>query len=122
MVREHNDRAPRVLELLRMNGGNSSGQGIGCVSWDGTVHPDQFWRRVALGNVRETPFSRIWSDDTNDMLARLRRRKDHLRGRCVTCRWLEVCNGNLRARAEAVTGDPWACDPACYLTDEEIRA
>ena len=25
-----------------------------------------------------------------------------------------------RVRAEAVTGDPWAPDPACYLTDEEI--
>ena len=28
--------------------------------------------------------------------------------------------GNFRARAEAVTGDIWSPDPACYLTDEEI--
>ncbi len=120
MLREHNRRAEPVLELLRMNGGNSSGQGIGCVSWDGTVHPDQFWRHLDLGNVRTTPFSRIWTDEHPGRLTELRHRKDHLKGRCKTCRWLDVCNGNFRVRAEAVTGDIWACDPACYLTDEEI--
>jgi len=36
------------------------------------------------------------------------------------CRWLDICGGNFRARAEAVTGDIWGEDPACYLTDEEI--
>lgn len=119
MRREHNARAPLVLELLKMNGGNGSGQGIGCVSWDGTVHPDQFWRHLSLGNVRTTPFSRIWDDGRNEWLSRLRDRKAHLKGRCATCRWLGICNGNLRVRAEAATGDVWACDPACYLTDEE---
>ncbi len=120
MLREGDDRAPGVLELLRMNGGNSSGNGIGCVSWDGAVHPDQFWRHVVLGNVRQRPFSEIWTDSNNTMLMSLRGRKAHLQGRCAACRWLDVCNGNLRARAEAVSGDVWGCDPACYLTDEEI--
>ncbi|HDZ11691.1 MAG TPA: heme d1 biosynthesis radical SAM protein NirJ, partial [Bacteroidetes bacterium] len=31
-----------------------------------------------------------------------------------------ICGGNLRVRAEAITGDMWAPDPACYLSDEEI--
>ncbi|MDD4173310.1 MAG: radical SAM protein, partial [Kiritimatiellae bacterium] len=44
MQREANPRADEVMTLLRMNGGNSTGHGIGCVSWDGTVYPDQFWR------------------------------------------------------------------------------
>jgi len=39
----------------------------------------------------------------------------------VTCRFLEVCGGNFRARAEAATGNLWGVDPACYLTDEEIK-
>jgi MoaA/NifB/PqqE/SkfB family radical SAM enzyme len=26
----------------------------------------------------------------------------------------------MRSRAEAVYGDVWAQDPACYLSDEEI--
>jgi len=43
-----------------------------------------------------------------------------VKGRCATCRFLDVCGGNFRVRAEAATGDLWACDPACYLTDEEI--
>ncbi len=120
MVREGHPRADRALELLRLNGGSSSGLGIGCVSWDGTVFPDQFWRNHPLGNIRERPFSEIWTDPSNPFLARLRNRREHLRGRCATCRFLDACGGNFRARAEAVTGDPWASDPACYLTDAEI--
>lgn len=120
MLRERNERAARVLELLKMNGGNSTGLGIGCISWDGSVHPDQFWRHFSLGNVRDKPFSEIWTDLSNPLLYRLRNRKRYLKGRCSICSWLDVCNGNFRVRAEAVTGDIWAEDPACYLTDEEI--
>jgi len=43
-----------------------------------------------------------------------------LKGRCGRCRFRALCGGSLRARAEIATGDPWAPDPACYLTDEEI--
>jgi len=109
-----------AVELLKMNGGNSSGVGIGCVSWNGDVLPDQFWRHHVLGNVRRRPFSEIWNDPDQPLLARLRDRKARLRCRCLRCRWLDVCNGNFRARAEADTGDLWGDDPACYLTDEEI--
>ena len=118
--REDPARAESILELLRMNGGNSSGHGIGCVSWDGSVHPDQFWRHVTLGNVRARPFSAIWSDSADALLAKLRNKKDHVKGRCARCRYLELCGGNFRVRAEAVTGDLWEADPACYLSDEEI--
>ena len=119
MLAEGDERAPDVLELLRMNGGNSSGVGIGCVSWDGSVHPDQFWRHYSFGNVREKPFSEIWTGD-DDLQVKLRDRKGHLKGRCAKCKWLDICNGNFRVRAEAVTGDVWEEEPACYLTDEEI--
>jgi 12,18-didecarboxysiroheme deacetylase len=122
LLRENPARAREVLELLRMNGGNSSGTGIGCIGWDGAVHPDQFWRNVVLGNVRIRPFSATWTDPSHALLARLRNRKHHLHGRCASCRWLDVCNANFRARAEALTGDMWAPDPACYLTDEEIAS
>jgi 12,18-didecarboxysiroheme deacetylase len=121
MKREGSPRAGEVLDLLRMNGGNSSGIGIGCVSWDGQVHADQFWRHYAFGNVRRRPFSEIWSDVSDPVMAKLKNKKRHVKGRCASCRWLEVCAGNFRVRAEAATGDLWAPDPACYLTDEEIR-
>ena len=120
MKREANPRAEAVMELLRMNGGNSSGVGIGCVSWDGAVYPDPFWRTRSLGNVRQQPFSSLWTDRGNAFLMLLKDKARHVTGRCAHCRFLAVCAGNLRARAEAATGDPWASDPACYLTDTEI--
>lgn len=121
LLRENPDRAAQVLDLLRMNEGNNSGRGIGCVSWDGEVYADQFWRHHSFGNVRRIPFSRIWTEPEDSLLAKLKEKKKWVTGRCAGCRWLDVCGGNFRVRAEAVTGDVWAPDPACYLTDEEIR-
>lgn len=120
LCKEDPKRAAKALELLKMNEGNSSGRGIGCVSWDGKVHADQFWRHVSFGNVRKRPFSEIWTDTTHPMMKKLKEKKKHVKGRCASCRWLDVCGGNFRVRAEAVYGDVWAPDPACYLTDNEI--
>lgn len=120
LLREDPERAAQVLELLNWNEGNSSGRGIGCVSWDGAVHPDQFWRHLTVGNVLERPFSRIWTDPSHPVLGKLKDKRPHLKGRCRQCRWLDICGGNFRVRAEAATGDLWAPDPACYLTDAEI--
>ena len=121
LLSEGSPRAPEVLELLKMNEGNNSGVGIGCVSWDGEVHADQFWRHYSFGNVRKRPFSEIWLDTSDPLMAKLKEKKKHVKGRCRNCKWLDVCAGNFRVRAEAVYGDVWAEDPACYLTDEEIR-
>ncbi len=114
------DDAARVMELLRMNGGNSTGHGIASIGWNGDVFPDQFWRTQLLGNTQEQPFSAIWSDPDATLLNELRHKAQHVTGRCKTCRFLDVCGGNFRARAEALTGERWGVDPACYLTDEEI--
>ena len=120
MLKENNPRVGEVLELLKMNGGNSSGQGIGCVNWDGSVYADQFWRQHSFGNILSRPFSQIWSDLTNPLMAQLKDKKRYVKGRCASCRWLDICGGNFRARAEAVSGDIWGEDSACYLTNEEI--
>ena len=120
LLKEDPERAKEVLELLKWNEGNNSGRGIGCVSWDGEVYADQFWRHYSFGNVKERPFSEIWMDTTEPLLGKLKEKKKHVKGRCATCNWLDVCGGNFRVRAEAVSGDVWAPDPACYLTDEEI--
>ena len=113
----------RAMELLRLNGGNSSGEGIACISWDGTVYPDQFWRSHPVGNVRERPFSEIWGDPPEgSLLWMLRRKKEFVKGRCRACRWLDVCGGNFRARGEAATGDIWGEDPSCYLETNETRS
>jgi Fe-coproporphyrin III synthase len=120
LLREDRKRAGEVYELLMMNEGNASGVGIACVDEQGNVHPDQFWRHYSFGNVRERPFGRIWTDTTDDLMAKLKQKKRYVKGRCAQCKWLDICGGNFRVRAEAVTGDVWADDPQCYLTDEEI--
>ncbi len=120
LLRENPERAQEVLDLLKMNQGNSSGIGIGCVSWDGEVYPDQFWRHYSFGNIRNRPFSEIWTDTSDPLMKKLKEKKKYATGRCKTCRWLDICAGNFRVRSEAVTGDVWAPDPACYLTDEEV--
>ncbi len=120
-LREHDaQRANKGLELLRINGGNNSGIRIGAVDDQGDVHPDQFWWHYSLGNVRQRKFADIWTDTSEPLLQGLRNRKKLLNGRCARCQYLDLCNGNLRVRAEAVFGNVWAEDPACYLSDEEI--
>ena len=120
LLKDNPERAREAMSLLMVNEGNSSGSGIGCVSWDGEVHADQFWRGISFGNVRECPFSEIWMDTSNELMVMLKDKKRYVKGRCAVCRWLDICGGNFRARAEAVTGDIWAPDPACYLTEKEI--
>jgi 12,18-didecarboxysiroheme deacetylase len=117
---EQPERAAQVLQLLRWNGGNSTGIGIGAVDHLGNVHADQFWQHYSFGNVRKRPFSQIWTDTSDPLMAGLKNRKALLKGRCAACQYLDICNGNFRVRAEAVYDDVWAPDPACYLTDEEI--
>ena len=119
LLREDPERAKDVLKLLRWNGGNRSGIGIGNIDNVGNVHPDQFWWSHTFGNVRERPFSEIWSDLSDPVMYGLRNRTSFLTGRCAGCKYLDICNGNFRVRALAATGDVWAPDPACYLTDEE---
>ncbi|MHB1662191.1 MAG: 12,18-didecarboxysiroheme deacetylase, partial [bacterium] len=114
------EEAENVMSLLKMNGGNSSGVGIGCVSWNGEVYADQFWRHYAFGNVKERKFSEIWTDTSNPLMKQLKNKKEYVKGRCKDCKWLDICNGNFRVRSEAKEDDLWAPDPACYLTDEEI--
>lgn len=113
-------RAATALELMTSNGGNASGVGIADIDAQGHVHPDQFWQNVSFGNVRQRPFGEIWQDPGQELLMKLKDRRPHLKGRCRRCRFLGLCNGNLRARAWAVNGDVWTDDPACYLTEKEI--
>ena len=125
LLKEDPERAKDVLTLLQWNEGNSTGNGIGCVSWNGEVYADQFWRHFSFGNVRERPFSEIWTDtsgadERSELMKRLKDKKPYVKGRCAECKWLAICGGNFRVRAEAATGDLWQPDPACYLSDEEI--
>ncbi len=120
LLEENPERAAEVLTLLEYNAGNNSGIAIACVDQSGGVHPDQFWRHYTFDNIRNRPFSKIWPDTSDELMSRLKNRKKYLKGRCGSCKYLNICNGNFRVRAEAVFNDTWAPDPACYLTGPEI--
>jgi radical SAM protein with 4Fe4S-binding SPASM domain len=120
LAEDKTSQAEKTYQLLNYNGGASSGLGLGCISWNGDVYPDQFWRNQKLGSIREKSFAQIWEDPDNSFLMSLKDRKSRLTGRCALCRYLGICGGGLRARAHFHTGQLWAPDPACYLTDEEI--
>jgi heme d1 biosynthesis radical SAM protein NirJ len=118
------ERFPERLEHLRAKleqwGGNSSGVNVANIDNLGNVHPDTFWWHYTLGNVRDRPFSAIWPDLSDPIMAGLKAAPRAIEGRCAACQYFTVCGGNTRVRALQLTGNPWAEDPGCYLTDEEI--
>lgn len=111
------DAASRVRGALEQRGGNSAGERVMCIDHLGRVHPDQFWQAANLGNVRRQPFAQILD---HPLLAQLRDRSAHLGGRCRDCPHLSLCRGSHRERALFATGDVWAPDPACVMTDAEV--
>lgn len=114
------DQVEHLHALLTQWGGNSSGVNISNIDNLGVVHPDTFWWDYPLGNVKDRPFSEIWQDTSDPLMAGLKSKPRPLKGRCAACAYLDVCGGNTRVRAWQLTKDPWQEDPACYLYDEEI--
>lgn len=114
------DRVEHIRAKLVAWGGNASGVNVSNIDNLGVVHPDTMWWHVPLGNVKERAFSDIWTDVSNPLMAGLKQHPRTLTGRCGGCAYLDICNGSSRVRAQQITGDVWAEDPACYLTDDEI--
>ncbi len=117
-------RFPQLVEHLQAKltqwGGNASGVNVANIDNLGYVHPDTFWWHYSLGDVRQRPFSEIWEDTSDSLMAGLKQKPRPLKGRCGQCEYLAICGGNTRVRAHQLTGDFWAEDPGCYLTDDEI--
>lgn len=122
-AREH---LPQWEDALRQRlvawGGNASGQMVANIDNLGHVHPDTMWWHHDLGSVRERPFSQIWNDTSDPLMAGLKQHPRPVQGRCASCQYLTICNGNTRVRAQQLTGNPWFEDPGCYLTDAEVGA
>ncbi|ROR48204.1 heme d1 biosynthesis radical SAM protein NirJ [Diaphorobacter sp. C33] len=122
-AREH---LPQWEDALRQRlvawGGNASGQMVANIDNLGHVHPDTMWWHHDLGSVRERPFSQIWNDTSDPLMAGLKQHPRPVQGRCAGCQYLSICNGNTRVRAQQLTGNPWFEDPGCYLTDAEVGA
>jgi heme d1 biosynthesis radical SAM protein NirJ len=118
--REAPSSVPHLRGKFAQWGGNSSGVNIANIDNLGNVHPDTMWWHYTLGNVKERRFSEIWNDLSDPIMAGLKRSPRAIHGRCGTCAYFDVCGGNVRVRAMRITGDPWAEDPGCYLSDAEI--
>jgi Fe-coproporphyrin III synthase len=118
--RQFPEQETHLRAKLAQWGGNASGVNVANIDNLGNVHPDTMWWHYTLGNVRERPFSAIWTDTSDPLMAGLKASPRRVKGRCGACAYFDVCGGNTRVRAQQLTGDPWAEDPACYLTDEEI--
>ena len=114
------DKAAHIGAKLAAWGGNASGVNVANIDNLGNVHPDTFWWHYDLGNVRARPFSEIWQDTSDPIMAGLKARPRRIEGRCGACKHFDICGCNTRVRALQLTGDPWAEDPACYLSDAEI--
>lgn len=120
VARHRPQQLAHMRQVLANWGGNSSGVNIANIDNLGNVHPDTFWWHYTLGNVKQRPFSSIWPDVSDPLMAGLKQHPRPVQGRCGACAYLDVCNGNTRVRAHQLTGNFWAEDPACYLTDAEI--
>ncbi|MBN1678303.1 MAG: radical SAM protein [Candidatus Thermoplasmatota archaeon] len=114
-----------ALHNVMRNGGRRSdvlrgcicGNGMFYIKPNGDVWPCAFVP-ISGGNLREKTPAEIWHH--SEVFRKLRDRSN-LKGICHDCSQREVCGG-CRARAYAWSGDLFAEDPKCALTEEERRA
>ncbi|MHC4461201.1 MAG: radical SAM protein [Planctomycetota bacterium] len=107
-------------QLLLANGGNKIGEKIACISWDGSVYADQFWRNYSIGSVKDKTFKQVWLNPNEPVLNKLRNKSEFADARCLTCKWFDLCKGNFRFLGTETGPEYWLNEPPCYLTDEEI--
>ena len=105
------DRGPLLHLAETVFHGCSAGRGFVYVKPDGEVWPCPFVE-VSCGNVRQTPFSTIWS--SSPVFEDLRARETRLHGQCGECQYRRLCGG-CRGRAWATEGDYLAEDRTCFV-------
>lgn len=100
--------APQTHGFESMTRGCLGGISFCFIGHTGDVQPCGYLE-VKAGNIRETPFHRIW---TEAPLFNELRDFRKLKGKCGICEFKNVCGG-CRARAYTVTGDYLAEEPYC---------
>jgi len=88
--------------------GVNDGKGVMFVSHCGLVHPSGFLP-IVCGAYPLEHLVQIYQESP---IFRALRDADRLRGKCGKCEFRHICGGS-RARAYAVTGDPFAQEPDC---------
>jgi AdoMet-dependent heme synthase len=98
---------PRSFPSVSRHGINDA-KGFVFVSHTGEVFPSGFLP-ISAGNLRRQPLAEIYRH--SPLLTGLRD-SDRLKGKCAVCEFRQLCGGS-RARAYALTGDPYAPEPRC---------
>ena len=115
------ERVAHLRAKLEQWGGNSSGVNVANIDNLGqrasryllvALHARQRARAAVLGDL-----ARPVRPDHGRTESSSRARSG---GDAPPARTSTICGGNTRVRALQLTGNPWAEDPGCYLTDEEI--
>jgi radical SAM protein len=88
--------------------GVNDGRGILFVSHAGMIHPSGFLPLVC----GLYPFNNIVDVYQRSPIFKRLRDADSFTGKCGVCEYRHICGGS-RARAYAVTGDPYEADPDC---------
>lgn len=117
---QYPQRIKNITQRLIKWGGNASGINVANIDNTGVIHPDTYWWNHDIGNVKSEKFSDVWKNTQDPLMLGFRQKPRPVKGRCAQCQYLAICGGNTRTRAFAQTGDAWAEDPGCYLSDDDI--
>jgi radical SAM protein len=102
-------RAPRGL---------NDGKGFVFISHTGEIFPSGFMP-LSAGNIRQQELAEIYCKSS--LFLNLRD-TSKLEGKCGACEFKEICGGS-RARAYALTGNPYAEEPCCsYIPKAYVQA
>ncbi|HEY3391153.1 MAG TPA: TIGR04053 family radical SAM/SPASM domain-containing protein [Lacipirellulaceae bacterium] len=105
---------PLTYAPLGLNDGN----GVMFISHCGDIYPSGFMP-IFCGRFPNAHLVRVYQDSP---LFRGLRNTDRLQGKCKICEFRNVCGGS-RARAYAVTGNPYSEEPDCaYVPDSIARS
>lgn len=88
--------------------GVNDGRGVLFVSHTGMIHPSGFLPMVC----GMFPFNDVVDVYQRSPIFQRLRDADSFGGKCGVCEYRHICGGS-RARAYAVTGDPYAAEPDC---------
>lgn len=99
-------RAPR---------GINDAKGFVFISHLGDVYPSGFLP-LSAGNIRQQPLAEIYRK--SPLFVELRD-ASNLQGKCGACEFREICGGS-RARAYALTGDPFAEETGCVYQPKGV--
>ena len=86
------------------------------ISHTGMIHPSGFMP-IVCGVFPLENVVRVYQKSE---IFRGLRDAGRLQGKCGVCEYRQICGGS-RARAYAVTGDPYASEPDCDFTPVALR-